>query len=253
MRWLLVGHGVQGQRWKKRLGNKCVGVVDFKKLDIDVYNFFSVQDAIRSGLDFEAGLVSVSSDYHYEITHYLLSKGKHVLCEKPLCFTLSQLSSLFEVAEKNNVKFAQAMLERFNPNLLNNMQGLQKEKCMRFVRYGLKPKHRFEEGPVFDLGIHDIDLFLHYFFGKGVKFKFGYVDRLEETQRNVNGVDLKSSIDVMVSQVLLFEDSVECNNYIDGFEFLRFELGMVGLVRIQELKKKGIYTKIFEMEVDEAT
>jgi len=248
MRWLLVGCGVQGERWKKRLGNKCVGVVDVRPVDVDTYRFWSVQDAVKSGLDFDVALVAVSSEHHFSLSHFLLESGKHVLCEKPLCFTIQQLEKLFELSKKKNKIIGQVCLERFNPNLLSNMDDLIKLREVEFIRLGLRPDHRFGEGPVFDLGVHDIDLFLFYFYGKYVKFRFGYVDKLEDSKRTINGLDLRSPIDCMVPQILLFEDMVKQGNYIDGFEFLQFELSTLSMVRLEELKKP--HENVFDLEID---
>lgn len=248
--WLLVGCGVQGNRWLNRLGERCKGIVDVRSFNTKgICKFSTVRDSISSGLSFDSALISVSSEWHFELCKILLESGKNVLCEKPMCFTLDQLEILCKLSEVKNKTLGQVTLERFNLNIHNNVEFLQNQKILEFVRLGLKPFHRFEEGPVFDLGIHDIDLYLFFFAEKRAKFRFGYVDKLENTMRSLNGIDLKSQVDQMLPQILMFEDAVQLGyNLLDTVDFLRTEIQILNMIRLEELKNP--YETIFDLELD---
>jgi len=248
--WILVGCGVQGHRWLNRLGSRCRGIVDLRPLDVrDVCKFSNVQDAISSGLSFDSALISVSSEWHFELCKILLENDKNVLCEKPLCFTIDQLEILCKLSEDKDKTIGQVTLERFNPNIHTNIKFLLDQKVLEFVRLGLKPLHRFGEGPVFDLGIHDIDLYLFFFAEKKAKFRFGYVDKLENTMRSLNSISLKSQVDQMLPQILMFENAVQSNyNMLDSIDFLRTEIQILNMLRLEELKNP--YETIFDLELD---
>lgn len=54
---------------------------------------------------------------HYEWTMKALTKGKHVLCEKPLAPTKKQAEEMFATAEKNHVFLMEAFAYQHSPYL----------------------------------------------------------------------------------------------------------------------------------------
>lgn len=52
---------------------------------------------------------------HYGYVKEMLERGKHVLCEKPLCFCGKQAMELFEMAEKNHLTLMEAVKTAYCP------------------------------------------------------------------------------------------------------------------------------------------
>ncbi len=52
---------------------------------------------------------------HYEYALQMLKVGKHVLCEKPMCFSESQAMELFMIAEKKKLVLIEALKTEFCP------------------------------------------------------------------------------------------------------------------------------------------
>lgn len=52
---------------------------------------------------------------HYSYAKKALLEGKHVLCEKPLCFSRREAEELFEIADKNKLVLLEAIKTAFMP------------------------------------------------------------------------------------------------------------------------------------------
>lgn len=68
------------------------------------YEEMAVKESQREdGIDFVA--ITTPNNTHYSAARAFLQNGIHVLCEKPLCFTVSEATELKELAEKNGLLF----------------------------------------------------------------------------------------------------------------------------------------------------
>lgn len=61
----------------------------------------------------DAVIVCTPPDTHHEVAGYFLSKGKHVLCEKPLTIHTSEAEALVRLAEASAVRLVMASKFRF--------------------------------------------------------------------------------------------------------------------------------------------
>ena len=50
----------------------------------------------------QAVSIATPNGTHYEITKAALLSGLHVVCEKPLCFTIEEAEELEKIAKENN-------------------------------------------------------------------------------------------------------------------------------------------------------
>lgn len=97
---------------------------------------------------------------HYEIGHFFLSHGIHVLMEKPITETLDQANELIHLAAQNNLILQVGHLERFNPIIkyidpfIHNLSFVESIRIAPFNPRGT------DVDVVLDLMIHDIDLIL---------------------------------------------------------------------------------------------
>ena len=68
------------------------------------YTEMAEKEAAREdGIDFVT--ISIPNNHHYEAAKAFIVNGIHVLCEKPLCFTVEQAEDLKRLAEEHNVLF----------------------------------------------------------------------------------------------------------------------------------------------------
>lgn len=69
--------------------------------------------------DIEVVYVGTLNPQHYEISSLMLQKGKHVLCEKPLCMNEKQSKQLIDLAKEKNLFLMEAIWSRFFPSYIH--------------------------------------------------------------------------------------------------------------------------------------
>ncbi len=117
-------------------------------------------------LELDAIVVATPAETHYAIIHAALSKGLHVLAEKPLTLTVYESIELCELAQRNNVQLIVDHTYLFNPAIVRGRRAIQDLGNLRYgyaTRTHLAPV-RQDVDALWDLAIHDIAI-LNYWLG----------------------------------------------------------------------------------------
>lgn len=122
----------------------CQAVTHFKKL-------FGKVDAVS---------IAVPTQAHFKIAKAFLSRGIHILVEKPMTETLSQAKRLLTLAEQQKVILQVGHVERFNTALRRVYDSLKDPRFIEVHRLSPFQPRGTEVGVVLDLMIHDIDILL---------------------------------------------------------------------------------------------
>ena len=125
---------------------------------------FGVQAA--ASLEEFAGLVDAASiatptSTHFEIGRELLSRGKHLLVEKPIADNTAHASELAELAASRGLVLQVGHVERFNPVLGALEKRLTNPRFIEAHRLSPFPNRSTDIGVVLDLMIHDLEIILH--------------------------------------------------------------------------------------------
>ena len=114
-----------------------------------------------SDTDSDAYIVSTPSSTHFEIVDDLLSKGKHVLVEKPAFIERDDyLKARKRISEK--IILAVGHVERFNP-AVRELYRKNHDKVINRLeayRYSSRPAQINDVGVWMDLGVHDVDIMI---------------------------------------------------------------------------------------------
>ncbi len=109
----------------------------------------------------DAVSIVTPTQYHFEIAREFLSRGIHVLVEKPMTRTIEEADALVELAREKGCILQVGHLERFNsafqairPRIVNPMF-MEAHRLAMFNERGL------EVDVILDLMIHDIDIVIH--------------------------------------------------------------------------------------------
>ncbi len=145
----------------KRFNTKCFN--DYKKL-LELDNLDAVSIATPTELHFEIGMAAINS-------------GKHVLIEKPFTTTILDGEKLIGFAKEQNVILAVGHIERHNPVVKFTKDMLKNKKFGDLIsissrRVSSYPPRVRDVGVIFDLAIHDIDVF-RYLVGDPIKSVYG--------------------------------------------------------------------------------
>lgn len=121
MRFIVVGHGVQGKKREACLGNEVIATVDPVRSEAQ---YREVEEVPLD--DYSAALVCTPDTVKLRILRYLLSRSKHVLVEKPLIAgSAEDLRELAALAQHNQVACYTAYNHRFEPHLLNLKKAIE--------------------------------------------------------------------------------------------------------------------------------
>ena len=109
----------------------------------------------------DAVSIAVPTRLHFEIAREFLSRGIHVLLEKPIAPSLTQAAELFKIAEQNKAVLHIGHVERFNGAVQEMKNIVEKPILLECVRIGPFTGRIVDDGVVLDLMIHDIDILLN--------------------------------------------------------------------------------------------
>jgi len=109
----------------------------------------------------DAASIATPTNTHYEIARELLSRGKHLLIEKPIAENTAHASELAELAADRRLVLQVGHVERFNPVLSVLEKRLTNPRFIEAHRLSPYPKRSTDIGVVLDLMIHDLEIILH--------------------------------------------------------------------------------------------
>jgi predicted dehydrogenase len=110
--------------------------------------------------------IAVPTTSHAEVALETISRGIHVLVEKPLAFSIDEGRQIIEAAESQGVKLAVGHIERFNPAVVEIKRRLGEQELGRIFQVHARrlspfPRRVQDVGVILDLASHDIDVMCH--------------------------------------------------------------------------------------------
>jgi predicted dehydrogenase len=109
----------------------------------------------------DAASVATPTSTHHQVAHPLLSRGKHLLIEKPITENTRDASELAELAARERLVLQVGHVERFNPILSALEARLTHPRFIEAHRLSPYPDRSTDIGVVLDLMIHDLEIILH--------------------------------------------------------------------------------------------
>jgi predicted dehydrogenase len=109
----------------------------------------------------DAATVATPTPDHFRIGKLLLSRGKHLLIEKPITETPEQAQELVKLAQERSLVLQVGHVERFNPVLSALEERLTRPRFIETHRLSPYPFRSVEIGVILDLMIHDLEIILH--------------------------------------------------------------------------------------------
>lgn len=160
-------------------------------------------------------VVSVPTEVHAEVACEALSRGIHVLVEKPIAKRLEDATRMIATAREHRVKLMVGHVERFNPAVRAIKRHVEERALgalfqLHARRLSPFPERVSDVGVVLDLATHDIDA-MHYITGSRVVRSFA------ETARKAHQT---------------------CEDMLAGV--MRFATGEIGLLDVSWLSPKKV-------------
>jgi UDP-N-acetylglucosamine 3-dehydrogenase len=165
----VVGTGVMGSNHARVLaempGVKLVAVADPDPKQADFVGSAlrcpTVSDVSQLlDLGVEAVSIAAPTHLHRDIALACISRGVHVLVEKPIATTVKEGRDIIAAARRAGVTLMVGHVERFNPAVQSIKDAVRGEEILSIAitRVGPFPPRMSNVGVVIDLAVHDIDL-----------------------------------------------------------------------------------------------
>ena len=165
----VVGVGVMGSNHARVLadipGVHLVGIADPDREQRDVVArtlgcaaCSDVDDLLRAGVD--AVTIAAPTHLHHDLALQCISRGIHVMVEKPIAPTVEEGHAIVAAARRAGVTLMVGHVERFNPAVESVKRAIKNQDILSIAitRVGPFPPRMSNVGVVIDLAVHDIDL-----------------------------------------------------------------------------------------------
>ena len=103
----------------------------------------------------------VPTEIHFDVAKDILSKGIHLLIEKPITYKLEPADTLIRMAREKNLVLQVGLVERFNPAVVKMVSILNQPVFIESHRMNMFTARGIDVDVVLDLMIHDLDIILH--------------------------------------------------------------------------------------------
>jgi len=153
------------QKYKAMAGVELVGVVDTNRDRVNEIARRYDTRAFQRHLDIldqvDGVSLAVPTEFHFDVAKDVLSKGIHLLIEKPITYDIEPADKLIKMALESNLVLQVGLVERFNPavvqmeSLLNGPIFIESHRMNPYTPRGT------DVDVVLDLMIHDLDIILH--------------------------------------------------------------------------------------------
>jgi predicted dehydrogenase len=116
---------------------------------VDYHALFDRVDAVT---------IAVPTVDHLRVATEFLSRGVHVLVEKPMAATLAEADEMLRAADSSGATLAVGHTERFNPAVEAALAVIERPRFIEIHRLSGFPERSLDIDVVFDVMIHDLDL-----------------------------------------------------------------------------------------------
>jgi len=165
----VVGAGIMGSNHARVLaalaGVEFVGVADPDPAQREMVSRVLGCRAVDSleallALGVDAVTIAAPTHLHHEVALACMSRGIHVLVEKPIASTVEEGREILAAARRHGVTLMVGHVERFNPAVQAIKEAIRGEDILSIAvtRVGPFPPRMSNVGVVIDLAVHDIDL-----------------------------------------------------------------------------------------------
>src|SRR6476646_9393653 len=165
----VVGVGVMGSNHARVFaglpGTELVGVADPDRKQAEfvarTLGCAAVEDVDKLiERDVDAITIAAPTHLHRDIALACISRGVHVLVEKPIASTVEEGREIITAARRAGVTLMVGHVERFNPAVEAIKEAIKEEDILSIgiTRVGPFPPRMSNVGVVIDLAVHDIDL-----------------------------------------------------------------------------------------------
>src|SRR6202167_577598 len=165
----VVGVGVMGSNHARVFCDmavvELVGVADpdvkqrdFVARTLGCAGFADIDGLLREGVD--AITIAAPTHLHHDLALQCISRGVHVLVEKPIAPSVEEGRAIVAAARRAGVTLMVGHVERFNPAVESIKRAIKDQDILSIAitRVGPFPPRMSNVGVVIDLAVHDIDL-----------------------------------------------------------------------------------------------
>ncbi|XP_004531308.1 trans-1,2-dihydrobenzene-1,2-diol dehydrogenase [Ceratitis capitata] len=187
----------------------------------EIPKFYDGFDDLSQDAEVDVVYVGTLSPYRYRVVRLMLERGKHVLCEKPLCLSLCQAEELYRVAKERNVFLMEGMWSRCFPSYAR-LQELLLADCIGEITH-IQVQHGYHANVQCTLG-GSITLDIGLYALQLGQFIYGCAPVGIKCNAHLNG----DGVDVECEFVLDYGQNRKLAAFISGLESLENSAKLLG-------------------------
>ena len=195
-------------------GNTCLAIASrngkrAKEVagEFNIPGYYGSYDELINDNQIDAVYIPLPNSLHYSWVIRSAEKGKHVLCEKPLGISVSQVQEMIRICEKHNVLLLEAHSYFLHPQYIklfklldDNIIGQTRQIQVNFSftaqkEHAIRFQHELGGGSLLDIGCYGIDL-VHRIYDQNIQ--------------SIEAVfNIENKIDMEFLGILKFHDNAE--------------------------------------------
>ena len=200
---------------QKTEGNRCWAIASRNRekaqkeaKEFNIPKYYGSYDELIGDKDIHAIYIPLPNSMHYSWVIRAAEKGKHILCEKPIGYSTSQVQEMIQICKKRSVLLLEAhsyflhprytaLFKLLNEDIIGKVKQIQVHFSFpaREKEHGIRFKYELGGGSLLDIGCYGVDL-VHQIF--------------DQELQTINAVfDMENKVDMEFLGLLKFEGNAE--------------------------------------------
>ena len=165
---------------------------------------YTSYEALLKNKDIQAVYIPLPNHLHVEWTLKALEAGKHVLCEKPMALSVSEVKKIMQTSKKYRLKVSEAFMVKTHPQWIKAKNMIHEGKIGKLIniqgffsyyhtdRNNIRYKYKTGGGGMWDIGCYPVFI-----------SRFIYDEEPLKVQASLK-YDTQSKVDILASVIMEF-------------------------------------------------
>ncbi len=150
------------------IASRTAAKAEYAQKRLEIPFAYTSYEALLKNKDIQAVYIPLPNHMHVEWTIKALKAGKHVLCEKPMALSLTDVKQIMEISREKGLKVSEAFMVKTHPQWIMAKKLIQEGKIGKlksihgFFSYyhddleNIRYKYKLGGGGMWDIGVYPV-------------------------------------------------------------------------------------------------